>query len=295
MPNLDSGDDRPFVAAGIKDGESGAANRDSAGVLLTPALLRSIFPQAPVTVIDAFADKQGVLSAVGVNHTRQRLAYFFANIHHETAGFTIRNLTENINYTAARMAQVWPNRFQNATVVAAKYGTGPGWQRKAFDDIYGNRMGNRPGTRDGSAYIGRGGPQITGRDGYEQISKRIGVDLVSAPDLACNHALQPDICAAFWDWKGLNKYADASNFIGCVKLWNGGTNGLADRQKQLARITAILRGAEWRQASPPVVAKVAPAGKPEPPDPIPAQSQPTPKPSFLTVFFMALASAFKRK
>src|SRR5687768_4399036 len=162
MPNLDSG---------------------GAGVRLTTALLRSVFPKAPDTIIAAFAEKEGVLSTVGVNQTRQRLAYFFANIHHETAGFTIRNLTENINYSAARMAQVWPNRFQNATVVAAKYGTVAGWQRKAFDDIYGNRMGNRPGTKDGSTYIGRGGPQITGRDGYAEIGKRIGHDLVSSPDL----------------------------------------------------------------------------------------------------------------
>src|SRR5687768_5223017 len=224
MPNLDSG---------------------GVGVRLTPALLRAIFPKAPETIIDAFNDKQGVLSSVGVNQSRQRLAYFFANIHHETGGFTIRDLAENINYTAARMAQVWPNRFKSAAAVQAKYGTAAGWQRKAFDDIYGNRMGNRPGTNDGSTYIGRGGPQITGRDGYEQISKRIGVDLVSVPDLACNHILQPDICAASWDWKGLNKYADAGNFIGCVKLWNGGTNGLVVRQKQLARITAMLQGEDW--------------------------------------------------
>ena len=87
MPNLDSG---------------------GAGVRLTAALLRSIFPDAPGTIIDAFVDKQGVLSVVGVNQTRQRMAYFFANIHHETAGFTIKLLTENINYSAARMAQFGP-------------------------------------------------------------------------------------------------------------------------------------------------------------------------------------------
>jgi putative chitinase len=147
------------------------------------------------------------------------------------------------------MAEVWPSRFKSAAAVQAKYGTAAGWQKKAFDDIYGNRMGNRPGTSDGSLYIGRGGPQVTGRDGYAEVGKRIGVDLVSAPDLACNHALQPEICAAFWDWKGLNKYADAGNFIGCVKLWNGGTNGLADRQSQLVRITKILQGAEWGEVA----------------------------------------------
>lgn len=272
MPNLDSG---------------------GAGVRLTAALLRNIFPDAPGAIIQTFVDKQGVLGSVGVNQTRQRLAYFFANIHHETGGFTIRDLTENINYSASRMAQVWPNRFKSAAAVQAKYGTGPGWQLKAFDDIYGNRMGNRPGTHDGSTYIGRGGPQVTGRDGYAEIGERIGVDLVNYPARASDPSIQPDICAAFWDWKRLNAYADASNFIGCVKLWNGGTNGLADRQKHLARITAILQGAEWRQATPPVVAKVAPEAKPEPPSPIP--TQPAPPPSKWAAFLMALANAFQRK
>ncbi len=275
MPNLDSG---------------------GAGVRLTPALLRSIFPKAPATIIDAFDGKQGILSAAGVNQTRQRLAYFFANVHHETAGFTIRDLTENINYTAARMAQVWPNRFKSAAGVQAKYGTAAGWQRKAFDDIYGNRMGNRPGTGDGSTFIGRGGPQITGRDGYEQISKRIGVDLVSAPDLACNHILQPDICAAFWDWKGLNRFADNGDFRGCVKLWNGGTNGLADRQSQLARITKILQSAEWGEiAGASIKPPPEPVPDPAPPDPAPVpQPAPTPQPSVWTAFFMAIIAIFRR-
>ncbi len=254
-------------------------------VRLSLATLRAIFPKAPDTILAAFVEKQGVLSAVGVNQTRQRLAYLFANVHHETAGFTIKNLTENISYTATRMAEVWPNRFANAAAVRAKYGTASGWQRKAFDDIYGNRMGNRPGTSDGSRYIGRGGPQITGRDGYEQIGKRIGVDLVSAPDLASNHDLQPDICAAFWDWKGLNAYADAGNFIGAVKLWNGGTNGLKDRQVQLARIIPILQKAEWGEVPNPIP-------DPVPPDPAP---QPLPQPSFWAAFFVAIANLFRRK
>ena len=108
MPNLDSG---------------------GAGVRLTLTTLNAIFPKAPASIIEAFAVKQGALSAVGVNQTRQRLAYFFANIHHETAGFTIKGLVENINYTATRMAQVWPNRFKSAAAVQAKYGTAAGLAR----------------------------------------------------------------------------------------------------------------------------------------------------------------------
>ena len=192
------------------------------------------------------------------------------------------------------MAQVWPNRFVSAAAVQAKYGTAAGWQTKAFDDIYGNRMGNRPGTSDGSRFIGRGGPQITGRDGYAEIGKRIGVDLVSAPDLACNHALQPDIAAAFWSWKDMNKYADASNFIGCVKAWNGGTNGLPERQSQLARIQKVLQGAEWG-AVVSVSAKKpdSPAATAGPPKPSPASTdQP---PSAWAAIFSAIAKLFGRK
>ena len=97
------------------------------GVRLSQATIRAVFPNAPDTIISAFVEKQGVLSAVGLNQTRQRLAYCFANLHAETGGFTIKNLTENTNYTAARMAAVWPGRFKSVVGVQAKFGCVPGW------------------------------------------------------------------------------------------------------------------------------------------------------------------------
>ncbi|MGB3445815.1 MAG: glycoside hydrolase family 19 protein [Xanthobacteraceae bacterium] len=257
----------------------------SDGVRLSLATMRTVFPNAPEAVINPFIEKQDVLTAAGLNQSRQRLAYCFANLHAETSGFTIRNLTENINYTAARMAQVWPNRFASAAAVQARYGTARGWQTKAFDDIYGNRMGNRPGTSDGSRYIGRGGPQITGRDGYVEVGRRIGVDLVDNPELASSPALQPDIAAAFWDWNGMNRFADAGDFVGCVKAWNGGTNGLAERQVQLARILPILQKAERGEV---IAAPVKP-----PPDPI-SVSTTTSQPSAWAAFFMAVISVVAR-
>lgn len=213
--------------------------------------LRAIFPRAPQAVIDAFATKQDVLTKAGINATRARLAYFFANIEHECAGFTIPNLTENINYTASRMAQVWPNRFASAGAVVAKYGSAVGWQKKAFDDIYGDRMGNRPGTRDGSTYIGRGGPQWTGRDGYEALQRLIGLPAVVKPEIASDLEMQPEVCAAFWTWKGMNRFADAGNFLACVKAWNGGTNGLADRKHLMAGNDPIIRRLETVDAIEP--------------------------------------------
>jgi predicted chitinase len=210
-------------------------------LLLTKENMRAIFPKAPQAVINAFVDKQHILDKAGITKTRRRLAWFFANIEHECGGFTIPNLTENINYTHQRIAEVWPNRFSSASQVANRFGSGPGWQKNAFDEIYGNRMGNRPGTRDGSKFIGRGGPQWTGRDGYQALARILqqlipGVGKLTAEqavEYATKHEYQPEVCAAFWMWKNLNKFADAGNWTGLVKAWNGGTNGMADRNAKL--------------------------------------------------------------
>ena len=213
-------------------------------IKLTAESLRAIFPRAPQVVINTFVAKQDLLTKAGINASRVRMAYFFANIEHECGGFTIPNLTENINYTASRMAQVWPNRFHGSDDVQAKYGTSPGWQKKAFDDIYGSRMGNRPGTSDGSTYIGRGGPQWTGRDGYAALERLTGIPAVAHPEMASQLEMQPEVCTAFWRWKNLNRFADAGDFVGCVKIWNGGTNGLADRQHLMVGNDPIIKRLE---------------------------------------------------
>src|SRR5262245_37411466 len=72
-------------------------------------------------------------------------------------------------------------------------------------DHGGNRMGNRKDTNDGSTYIGRGGPQITGRDGYAEVGKRCKLDLFGNPNLPSAPENQPAILAAFWTWKNLNR------------------------------------------------------------------------------------------
>lgn len=253
--------------------------------------MRQLFPNAPQSVLDAFVAKQHILTRAGINQTRNRLAYFFANIEHECGGFTIRNLTENINYTAERMAAVWPNRFAGPGSVRLKYGTAPGWQKRAFDDIYGNRMGNRLGTSDGSHYIGRGGPQVTGRDGYQEVGNRAGLDLVTSPELASRLDMQPDICAAFWTWKNLNRFADAGDFIGCVKIWNGGTNGLADRRQSMAGNDPIIRRLETMDDIKPIVLGLPKArGSSGPIDPSPRQPF-----NIIDWIFAILSAIFRRK
>lgn len=234
-------------------------------VELNADALRKIFPRAPQKYIDGLMAQKSALDRAGITTTRTRLAYCLANVEHECGGFTIPNLTENINYTAERMAQVWPNRFGSAADVRAKFGTAPGWQKGAFDVIYGNRMGNRPGTNDGSKYIGRGAPQITGRDGYREVGRRSGIPLEERPELASAPGNQSPIIAAFWSWKGLNPLADAGQWTAVVRRWNGGTNGLADREAKMRGNDPVISKLAFVEAAIPILTELP--GGPAPHNP----------------------------
>lgn len=210
-------------------------------IQLTTEALKRLFPNAPAGVIKAFVEKQNVLDEFGVNHTRNRLSYAFAQVEHESGGF--RFLRENINYTPERAAQVWPSRFDSVADVYDKIGSfkgDPAFKTKLMNSVYGGRMGNRSGTNDGSQYIGRGGPQLTGRDCYSNVGRIVGIPLVTNPVLAEAEQNQPEIMAGFIDWKKLNAKADLGDFTGYVKVWNGGTIGLADRKKHLAQNKPII-------------------------------------------------------
>lgn len=214
-------------------------------IQLTAPALREIWPKAPQGVIDAFCSPEGqrALDVAGITATRTRLSVALSQVEHETNGFSIKDLTENINYSAERAAQIWPSRFPpvrngvgSPDTVRRKYGTAPGWQLKMFDDVYGGRMGNRPGTSDGSKYIGHGGPQVTGLDGHKNVGQRMDppVDLVADPKQACRHDLQPQILAGFWIWKNLNPVVDVGGLRAATKPWNGGYIGMADREAKMA-------------------------------------------------------------
>jgi predicted chitinase len=213
-------------------------------IQLTAAALRQMYPHAPTAIFADLAAWQRAFDGAGITATRTRLAYCCANMAQETGGFTIPRLTESIAYTAARACQVWPSRFRSPDDVYGKVGSyagDPAFHQKLIDSVYGGRMGNRPGTHDGSRFIGRGAPQVTGRDGYAQVGRRCGLDLENNPELASAPEHQAKIMAAFWTWKNLNAKADAGDFTGLVRAWNGGAVGLAERTRYLARFMPIIK------------------------------------------------------
>lgn len=71
-----------------------------------------------------------------------------------------------------------------------------------YDVIYGGEFGRRnlgntePG--DGSRYVGRGYNGVTGRANYKSIGEKIGVDLISNPELLENPKIAALACAEYF-------------------------------------------------------------------------------------------------
>lgn len=73
--------------------------------------------------------------------------------------------------------------------------------REFFNRVYGGEWGKRNlgniEVNDGYRFRGRGDFQLTGRANFERMGKRIGVDLVSNPDLANDPEVSAKIAVAY--------------------------------------------------------------------------------------------------
>jgi putative chitinase len=205
--------------------------------MLTRAQVKSIFPKASDVDIDAFVKfGEEALKKSGILDMVTRLQYFLAQLGHESNGLTHRE--ENLNYSAARLMEIWPNRFPTLDV-AKQYERNP---EKLANFVYGGRMGNvNPG--DGYRYRGRGYIQLTGRETYREIGRIAGLDLETNPDLAAKPDNAVRIACAFWTWKNINPACDVADFTAVTRKINGGTNGLNDRLQWLSKVKTVVTAA----------------------------------------------------
>src|ERR1700748_2048333 len=87
---------------------------------------------------------------------------------------------------------------------------------------------------DGRKFLGRGLIQITGRTNYARCSEALKLPLLDHPELLEQPDNAANSAAWFWNTKGLNELADASEFEQITRRINGGLIGLAERQALLA-------------------------------------------------------------
>lgn len=158
---------------------------------------------------------------------RNELAMFLAHNSHESFNFT--RLEESFAYSSHRLQSVFPKYFRSTNI--AKEAVRKGAEYIA-EIVYGGRMGNdNPG--DGYKYRGRGFTQLTGKYNYKKYGKLVGLDLENNPDLAKEINNAAKIAVAFWQsQKDLAQAGKAGDVRASTKIFNGGTNGLSDREKR---------------------------------------------------------------
>lgn len=146
----------------------------------------------------------------GVMDTPLRLAHFMAQLIHESGGFRY-------------MEEIW----------------GPTAAQRGYEGR--TDLGNtQPG--DGLRFKGRGPIQITGRANYRTFGRRIGIDIERHPELAAVPSIGLHLALEYWKAMGLNALADRDDIEAITRKINGGTNGLADRKAQLAKLRGWMGG-----------------------------------------------------
>lgn len=182
-----------------------------------PGLIEGIAASAPLVF-----DKYGIATPLTV-------AIMFGQFSEECgAGL---EMVENLNYSEQGLLRTFPTHFTGT--MAARYAHNP---RMIADIAYGGRMGNaRPPSDDGWNYRGRGLSQVTGKEGYQKLSEKTGLDLINNPGFLSDpeHALECGV--ADFILCGCLPFAARGDVINTTKHLNGGLNGLADRQAWTVR------------------------------------------------------------
>ena len=159
-----------------------------------------------------------------------RAALFLANTAHETNGFRV--FEENLWYTAARLAVVWPRHFKGKdgkpNELAYELEKN---QKKTADFVYQNRFGNGPASSgDGYLYRGRGLPMLTFKDNYAQVDAAFNMNgkIVSNPNMLIMPYWSALSAAHFFKSRGLGELADQGKIKEARKRWQGGSLGLVE-------------------------------------------------------------------
>jgi len=186
----------------------------------------------PDTVIAQIPD---VMTKFSID-TPVELAHFLAQCGHESAGF--KAVSENLNYSAKGLLGIFKKYFPTQQLAEA-YQRKP---EKIANRVYASRMGNGDeASGEGFKFRGRGYIQLTGKQNYTAFGKAIGVDIAANPDLVATK--YPLLSAAWFFSKNcLAKCKDASDtsVLAVTKCVNGGTIGLADRQKHFKEYYHLL-------------------------------------------------------
>jgi predicted chitinase len=169
----------------------------------------------------------------GLNTNRRRAAAMGQFL--VEAGSSFREVVENLNYSAARAAVIFPSIFPTAAA-AAPFAHN---QEKFGNHVYANRLGNgNEASGDGFRFRGRGLIQLTGRNEYTEFGNAIG----KSPEEVSDFCETPEGAAMSGCWylatRGCLPFADAWNIDKITLRVNG--RAMVDKEKRLAFSNAFL-------------------------------------------------------
>lgn len=148
------------------------------------------------------------LPAYDITDTPLRLANFLGQASHETGGFRY-------------LKEIW----------------GPTAAQKRYEGRA--DLGNtQPG--DGKKFMGRGLFQYTGRDNYTRLGQKLNLPLTDSPELLETPDVAVLSACVYWDEHGLSTLADAHREDDITRRINGGTNGIAARRANVAKLKGVL-------------------------------------------------------
>ena len=210
--------------------------------LISLPILRAAAPERSEAQLEPWIEPiRTACQRFEINNIR-RIAAFIAQMAHESN--LIPGREENLNYSAARLTQVWPSRFPTIAVASAYAGN----PQKLANRVYANRMGNGDeASGDGYKFRGAGPGQLTGRDNWTRFAAAMGMTVEAA--LAYGRSLLGGVMSFGWFWSvnGLNGLADTKGVEDETRRINGGLTGLADRKARFDRVVAQLLILEGRQ------------------------------------------------
>lgn len=169
-----------------------------------------------------------------------RTCAFLAQVGEESLGLT--KFVESVYYTdAARVAAIFKTAFRSESAAFIT-----GYLRnseKLANRAYANRNGNGPeSSGDGYKYRGRGLIQITGKDNYRAAGTRMGMDLITHPELL--EQPEPACYSAgdYWNFHGLNALADAGKFDSITQAINGAQTNADKRHARWETAKVVIGG-----------------------------------------------------
>jgi putative chitinase len=170
-------------------------------------------------------------------NTPARIAAFMAQCAHESGGFLF--LKENLNYRPETLIRIFGKYFDLPTAQA--YCARPNKQEAIANRVYANRMGNGDeASGDGWRFAGKGLIQLTGRTNYTWFAASLSISVEEASEYLQTFEGAAQSACWFWETNNLNQYADSGDLLTMTKRINGGTIGLADRQKHYEEFKHIM-------------------------------------------------------